>query len=192
MEPRLSSDDWVRVALEALSEGGIDDVRVERLALRLGISNGSFYWHFRKREDLLVRVIEAWEHRQTQTVIERVDSAIAEPLERLELLTILVGCLDVRLEEAMRRWAASDMRARQAVERIYRARLAHIQSLIAAAGAPEMHTIVRARRGRFRVTGFARLAPSKFRADSEIDPYLAIIRRSATNYEKWMFGGQNF
>jgi AcrR family transcriptional regulator len=145
MEPRLSSDDWVRVALEALSEGGIDDVRVERLALRLGISKGSFYWHFRKREDLLVRVIEAWEHRQTQTVIERVDSAIAEPLERLELLTILVGRLDVRLEEAMRRWAASDMRARQAVERIDRARLAHIQSLIAAAGVPEMHARVRAR-----------------------------------------------
>ena len=44
---------WVDAALQALAAGGPDAVRVEALAVRLGVSKGGFYWHFTDRQALL-------------------------------------------------------------------------------------------------------------------------------------------
>lgn len=40
----LSRDDWARVALEAIGEGGVPAVNIDRLAARLDATRGSFYW----------------------------------------------------------------------------------------------------------------------------------------------------
>ena len=50
---RLSADDWAREALEQIAETGVSSVAVEPLARRLGVTKGSFYWHFPSREALL-------------------------------------------------------------------------------------------------------------------------------------------
>lgn len=56
--------DWVRAASARLSQDGIDAVRVEVLARDLGVSKGSFYWHFRDREDLLNSLLTQWENQE--------------------------------------------------------------------------------------------------------------------------------
>ena len=44
---RLSADDdWASEALEQIAEQGVASVAVELLARRLGVTKGSFYWHF--------------------------------------------------------------------------------------------------------------------------------------------------
>ena len=48
---RLSADDWAQAALEQIAEQGVAAVAVEPLARRLGVTKGSFYWHFPSRED---------------------------------------------------------------------------------------------------------------------------------------------
>jgi len=58
---RLSADDWARAALELIAEQGVAAVAVEPLARRLGVTKGSFYWHFRSRDALLQAAIERWE-----------------------------------------------------------------------------------------------------------------------------------
>src|SRR3546814_3926398 len=50
---RLSADDWAQAALEQIAEQGVLAVAVEPLARRLGVTKGSFYWHFPSREALL-------------------------------------------------------------------------------------------------------------------------------------------
>ena len=59
--PNLTPFDWTIAGIAALAEGGVDAVRVERLAKRLGASKGSFYWHFADRPALLQSMLALWE-----------------------------------------------------------------------------------------------------------------------------------
>lgn len=60
----LQPQDWIRAASSRLAQDGIDAVRVEVLARELGVSKGSFYWHFRDREELLNALLADWESRE--------------------------------------------------------------------------------------------------------------------------------
>ena len=82
---RLSAADWEHVALAALAESGIAAVAVEPLARRLGVTKGSFYWHFATREALLQSALERWEQDDEQDVLRRVE-AVTDPRDRLREL----------------------------------------------------------------------------------------------------------
>ena len=56
----LSRDDWISGAWDMLGEAGLDGDRVEPLAKRLGVTKGSFYWHFRDRQELLDALLDRW------------------------------------------------------------------------------------------------------------------------------------
>lgn len=64
----LSAVDWERAALELISEKGLQAVAVEPLARRLGITKGSFYWHFSNRESLLEQVLLRWEDHDSRNL----------------------------------------------------------------------------------------------------------------------------
>ncbi|MBA3263317.1 MAG: TetR/AcrR family transcriptional regulator [Thermoleophilaceae bacterium] len=81
----LNRDDWMRAALEAVAEGGVAAVAVDRLAKQLGATRGSFYWHFRDRRELIDASLEKWESEHTTELMPEVD-AIADPVERLRYL----------------------------------------------------------------------------------------------------------
>jgi AcrR family transcriptional regulator len=55
-----SREDWVDAAWQTLGEAGVDGVRVEALARRLGVTKGSFYWHFKNRQHLIDALFERW------------------------------------------------------------------------------------------------------------------------------------
>ncbi|MEE2996468.1 MAG: TetR/AcrR family transcriptional regulator [Pseudomonadota bacterium] len=56
----LTKGDWISGAWEMLGETGLDGVRVEPLAKRLGVTKGSFYWHFKDRQELLDALLDRW------------------------------------------------------------------------------------------------------------------------------------
>ena len=74
------------VALAAIAEGGLAAVAVEPLALRLGTSKGSFYWHFENRDALLTAALAHWEEQYTAAVTAENVRAAADPVHRLRLL----------------------------------------------------------------------------------------------------------
>jgi AcrR family transcriptional regulator len=88
MAMALSKHDWVTAALAAIAEGGTAAVAVEPLAVRLGATKGSFYWHFANREALIAEALETWERAGTDAYIAEVQG-IADPAERLERLLSL-------------------------------------------------------------------------------------------------------
>ena len=90
---RLSRLDWVTAALAAIAEGGLTAVAVEPLALRLGTSKGSFYWHFENRDALLTAALASWEEQYTATVTAENTRAAADPVHRLRLLIRRVTAL---------------------------------------------------------------------------------------------------
>ena len=69
-------------ARAAMAEGGIDAVAVEPLARRLGVTKGSFYWHFKDRRALLEATLEGWEEESTEARISA-SRRISDPRERL-------------------------------------------------------------------------------------------------------------
>src|SRR5687768_15861387 len=81
----LTPHDWARAALEAMAEGGLAAVAVEPLAVRLGATKGSFYWHFRDRAALVDAALLLWEIEDTEAVIAALDE-LPDPMERMRTL----------------------------------------------------------------------------------------------------------
>jgi len=82
---RLRAEDWEDAALEALGSSGVAAVNVQSLARTLGVTKGSFYWHFADREALLKATLARWEESYTERVIAALDG-IVDPRARLEQL----------------------------------------------------------------------------------------------------------
>ncbi|WP_279580777.1 TetR/AcrR family transcriptional regulator [Fodinicola feengrottensis] len=57
---RLSAQDWARAALKAMADGGLAAVAVEPLARTLGVTKGSFYAHYRSRDELIAAALAEW------------------------------------------------------------------------------------------------------------------------------------
>ncbi|MEO6264178.1 MAG: helix-turn-helix domain-containing protein, partial [Luteimonas sp.] len=87
---RLSADDWAQAALDLIAEQGVAAVAVEPLARRLGVTKGSFYWHFPSRDALLQAALERWEKVEQETVFGQLE-AVPDPRERLHALFQLVA-----------------------------------------------------------------------------------------------------
>ncbi|GAA3216346.1 TetR/AcrR family transcriptional regulator [Nonomuraea helvata] len=81
---RLNADDWAKAALDALAEGGTAAVAVEPVAVRLGVSKGSFYWHFPNRQALVEAALERWE-AETEAIIAGLVQ-VRDPVERMRVL----------------------------------------------------------------------------------------------------------
>ncbi len=87
---RLSAEDWAQAALDLVAEQGVAAVAVEPLARRLGVTKGSFYWHFPSRDALLQAALERWEAIEQVSVFGSLE-AVPDPKERLRALFLLVA-----------------------------------------------------------------------------------------------------
>lgn len=135
----LTPETWIEAATQVLVDQGIDHVRVDVLANQLEVTRGSFYWHFRDREDLLRRVLQAWSESATEQLTRRLATARSDPLEQLRDLISLpfrgrAAARLARIELAIRAWARRDETARQAVDEADAARLAYHAQVFAALG----------------------------------------------------------
>lgn len=78
----LSADDWEREALVLIAAKGVQGLAVEPLARRMGITKGSFYWHFSTRDALLEQTLSRWEAHDSRN-LETALGTIDQPRERL-------------------------------------------------------------------------------------------------------------
>lgn len=137
----LTPDDWIAAATERLVHHGADSIRVDVLAKEMGASRGSFYWHFKDRDELLQRVLTAWRDQATEQLIERFEREHDDPRQLLrDLLSLPFRGKAARraasIELAIRAWARSDTMARHAVEDVDSRRIAYIAQVFSALGFP--------------------------------------------------------
>jgi AcrR family transcriptional regulator len=126
----LSRDRWIDAALEALGERGVEAVRVEPLARKLGVTKGSFYWHFRDRGALLEAMLDRWDRLATQAIIDEVEALTGPAESKLRAaFSIALATRRADLEVALRQWARRDRRVRRAVERVDGRRMGYVQAL---------------------------------------------------------------
>ncbi|HEY3399540.1 MAG TPA: TetR/AcrR family transcriptional regulator [Geothrix sp.] len=81
----LSPEAWVTAAQALIIREGVSAVAVEPLAQALGVTKGSFYWHFENRDALIQAALEAWEQDQSADVVSRY-GGIPDPRRRLRVL----------------------------------------------------------------------------------------------------------
>ncbi len=157
---RLSAQDWARAALEAIAAGGLSAVAVEPLARTLGVTKGSFYAHYRNRDELIDAALTEWVRGHGEAALAEF-AAIADPEQRLrDLLTTVVQAVQplapsVHLSLLGDR---NDPRVTAAVARVNRARLDLLTRTYRELGLPPNRAAHRARIAYATILGLTHLA----------------------------------
>jgi len=143
---RLSREEWLARALEVLGRKGAGELTVESLARQLGVTKGSFYWHFKDRADFFRQLIEYWDEHFTQTVIAEISGLGTPPEERLLELMQLVHTkrLD-RFEMPVRAWAQQNPALAPLVRSVDKRRIVFVRSLFLGMGFDEDEAEMRTR-----------------------------------------------
>lgn len=135
---RLGRHDWLDTGLALLAGGDRRALTLERLCEQLGRTKGSFYHHFRDMPTYQLELLERWQARHTQALIDDANTR-DEPLDRSERLRARVVAADLRLERAIRSWAEVEPLARAAVDAVDARRLAYLSELaLARTGDPAL------------------------------------------------------
>jgi|SRR4051794_10585377 AcrR family transcriptional regulator len=138
MTEQLSARDWLDAGLKTLAKRGFTALKAEPLAKAMGVSRGSFYWHFADVEAFHAAVLQHWREVAVEQIIAAVDLV---PPEQRPIEQLLRGAFSRRpaIEGAIRSWATHAPVARAAVAAVDRRRLGYVESLLAASGlAPDV------------------------------------------------------
>src|ERR1700736_747435 len=133
MTDQLSAKDWLDQGLKTLAERGFTALKAEPLAKAMGVSRGSFYWHFADIGAFHVAILKHWREVAAEAIIADVEAA-ADHDNPLTLLLRQAFGAKLALENAVRTWATVDPAARAAVQAIDRRRLGYVENLLRASG----------------------------------------------------------
>ncbi len=123
---------WIEEGLRALSDGGPDAVRIESLARTQGVTKGGFYGYFDHRRALLDEMLDTWERRSTDEVIDRVEREGGDAMSkgrRAAALTFSEELLPIDL--AVRDWARREPTVAERLRRVDNRRMEYLRSLLA-------------------------------------------------------------
>ncbi|MES2512464.1 MAG: TetR/AcrR family transcriptional regulator [Pseudomonadota bacterium] len=133
-KPDLQPSDWVRAGMKILAQSGVDMVLIPPLAKALGVTKGSFYWHFASRDELLMKLIEEWRQHATLRVIDIVERAGVSAQEKIRLIAFIgtnspIDEFGGAVELAVRNWARVNPTVRKVVADVDRQRLNYLTQL---------------------------------------------------------------
>ncbi|BAM86337.1 putative transcriptional regulator protein [Bradyrhizobium oligotrophicum S58] len=133
MNEQLAAKDWLDLGLEVLASKGFTALKAEPLAKAMGVSRGSFYWHFADVAAYHAELLKHWREIAAEQIITGVEAS-AGPEPAIAVLLRRTFTIRLTLERAVRSWAASDPAARQAVQAIDKRRLGYVASQLTAEG----------------------------------------------------------
>jgi AcrR family transcriptional regulator len=143
----LQRFDWLQQALDIFVAEGIDAVRITRLADDLGVTRGSFYWHFENRKDLIDALVRFWKDKNTPAVTRAASEAgsLADGIFRFFETCIDAALFDPRLDLAIREWSRRSTVIRALLDREDAARIDALRDFYARFGYAMPDALIRAR-----------------------------------------------
>lgn len=167
----LDRDAWIKGAIAILAEHGAERLRVEVLAKRLGVTKGSFYWHFKDRRDLQDAVLDLWKDGRIRDIRKQ---TLAQPggeaaalLHTIEVYGSARNRKGIAIEAAVRDWARRDPQAATVVEEVDAERLACACRLFLACGIKQEEAQARSLLLYAYVFGVSLMRPGAFTSDIE-------------------------
>ncbi|MBI4742082.1 MAG: TetR/AcrR family transcriptional regulator [Betaproteobacteria bacterium] len=135
---QLDRNEWVVAATEALANQGMGGMRVEVLAKSFGVTKGSFYWHFKDRQDLFDAVLQTWKEGRIRDIDKQTDAPPGQEREQLlhviDVYSANRNRKGIAIELAVRDWARRDAKVAAVVEEVDTWRLECTRKLFVANG----------------------------------------------------------
>ena len=132
---RLGREDWIRGALELMKTAGVEGVKIVHLAKRLGVTSGSFYWHFKNRRELCDALLDYWEREMTDAARDAAQKFSGQAAERIWYLMKQVMTAGLaRYDLAIWHWAQSDAKTKTVFERALETRFNFTSRIFLEAG----------------------------------------------------------
>ncbi|WP_068318706.1 TetR/AcrR family transcriptional regulator [Polycladidibacter hongkongensis] len=132
--PRLTAQDWIKHAFKSLSAKGPSAVKIEALARSIGATKGSFYWHFSNADALRDAMLNHWEARSLDAVVQEVNELPKQPPNAgLVMLVDIIANYPlheyggIRSEPALRDWARFDPVVTERLQQVDAARLSFLE-----------------------------------------------------------------
>ncbi len=154
---RLGRAEWIAAARAAFIEGGLAGVKVDIIRRRLGVTTGSFYWHFKDREALLAEILVDWEETNSRPLFDAVAGAGDDPERQftgLCLVWLEESAFSPAYDWAIRDWARTSPEVEQAVRRVDDRRIELLHGIFRRLGSGEPEALVRARITYFHQVGY--------------------------------------
>ncbi len=170
MQGKLTKLDWLQAGFRALTEQGPQALKAEPLAKSIGVSKGSFYWHFKDIPDFKSAMIQHWKQAATADVIAQIEAGSSNPTEKILALAHHSTALPraeyggPASESAIRDWARFEPDIAKIMAEIDAKRLAFTASLFEAAGQEKSQASQSARLLYSALIGLQILAPAKLAA----------------------------
>ena len=143
---RLSREEWLRKALDVLAAEGASRLNIQSLAEALGVSRGSFYWHFEDRSDFVHALLDYWHAEYTQPVPDMVNAEGGTGRDKFRRFMRVIHENDLaRFDMPIRSWAMQDPEIAELVTRTDKFRLGFLQSVLAEIGFSGHELEIRAR-----------------------------------------------
>ena len=132
---RLTREVWLEKALEVLRHEGNAGLRIDHFTHLLGVTKGSFYWHFKDRSDFRNAILDYWDQIYTKRVTAKAEAGGGDAGERLRRAIELVTREDLSgYDEPIDGWAAHEPDIAARVRKVYKFRYNYIRSLFAEMG----------------------------------------------------------
>jgi AcrR family transcriptional regulator len=147
-ERPLGREIWLETARRALIEEGTAGVEINKLARRLGVSRGGFYWFFKDRAQLLEELLAFWVRTSTvlfEAVLKGPSRDGVAEYQALTRLWIDEKEYDPRWDGAVRDWARTSESVRKVVQAVDRKRIAVLEEIFHDMGYRGKEANVRAR-----------------------------------------------
>lgn len=171
----LSVEAWCRAARDLIVREGVSAVAVEPMTRALGVTKGSFYWHFENRDALVHETLARWEREQTADLFQRFEGML-DPVARIRILMFAAfEDLEQGLLHAALSSSSEDPRVRPYLERVSGQRLDYVTHAFRALGLEEAEAARRALLAYASYVGYFQLLraiPDKVHAVSDLSAYV--------------------
>jgi AcrR family transcriptional regulator len=174
MDERHSRRSWLEAGFRALAAHGADGLSIMAVARELGVTKGSFYWHFRDLDDYRAALLQQWEVEHTQAAIARIEAAGGDARDKLRRVLSLPAGGAERLGLALRSWALNDKTVARTLKRVDAQRTDYLAGLYGALGVDPTRARVMAQFTYHALTGrFVLTDPAP--AAAQIELLLALL-----------------
>lgn len=130
---RLTRNNWLETGLNLLATEGEKALTIDRLCQVANRTKGSFYHHFKNRDEFINALLQYWQSEHTSRIISTVEQ-LDDLNERRQKLDRLAASLDSQIERAIRNWACGDERVQQALKSVDEKRINYLAKLIGELG----------------------------------------------------------
>jgi AcrR family transcriptional regulator len=175
----LGREIWLDTARQALIEEGTAGVEINKLANRLGVSRGGFYWFFKSREQLLDELLVYWANSST-LLFERIlrPGGRNGMQEYYALINLWIDEkeYDPKWDGAVRDWARTSAAVLKTVQSVDEKRIEIIERIFLDMEYKGMDAHIRARVTYYHQVGYYALGVRESRKRRlELLPYYAKV-----------------